>query len=54
MGFVMLRRSMSWRNGCPGKWNWGRKIEAEPRGFESHSLLQYLPEQLNTMYQTAP
>ncbi len=23
----MLWRSMSWRNRCPGEWNWGRKVD---------------------------
>jgi hypothetical protein len=39
----MLRCSMGWGKTCLGEWNWGRKIEAEPRGFESHSLLQSVP-----------
>lgn len=37
MGFVMLRRSMGWRNRCLGEWNWGRKIKAKLRGLEFRS-----------------
>jgi hypothetical protein len=29
---------MSWRNICPGEWNWGRKIEAEPQGLGACQL----------------